>query len=202
MEVKAVLFDLDGVLVDSLDAWFYVFNDTLEHFGLNKLKKEEFSKSFGKPIEYDLKNHFTGKTEQEVMQQYNKFFKKRKDYVKLFPHSAEVLKNIRKRKLKLGLISNSTNFIVMSVLNHYKLRKYFDVVITMEDVKHRKPAPDSVLKACRLLKVSPKNAIFIGDSINDVIAGKSAGVVTIGYKIEGDYRINELKKVLKFVPYK
>ena len=202
MEVKAVLFDLDGVLVDSLDAWFYVFNDALNYFGLKALKKKDFSRSFGKPIEYDLKNYFVGKTEREVMRQYNKFFKKRKGYVKLFPQSAEVLKNIKKRKLKLGLISNSTKFIVMSVLNHYKLRKYFDVIIAMEDVKNRKPAPDSVLKACRLLKVKPQNAILIGDTMNDMIAGEKAGCVTVGYKIEGDYKIDELKNIEKLLSNK
>ena len=71
-EVKAILFDLDGVLVDSLDAWFHVFNDTLKYFGLKTLPKKEFSKSFGKPMEYDLENYFVGKAEQEVTEQYNK----------------------------------------------------------------------------------------------------------------------------------
>ena len=185
--------------VDSLDAWFYVFNDTLKYFELKTLRKRDFSRSFGKPIEYDLENYFVGKTEQEVMQQYNKFFKKRKSYVKLFPQSAEVLKEIKKRKLKLGLISNSTKFIVMSVLNHYKLKKYFDVIITMEDVKNRKPAPDSVLKACRLLKVKPQNAILIGDTMNDMIAGGGAGCVTVGYKIKGDYSINSLNSITNYL---
>ena len=55
-EVKAVLFDLDGVLVDSLDAWFYVFNDALKSFGFKAVSKKKFVKDFGAPIEQDIKN--------------------------------------------------------------------------------------------------------------------------------------------------
>ena len=76
-EVKAALFDLDGVLVDSLDAWFYVFNDTLKHFGLKELSKEEFAKDFGAPIERDMKKHYKNRTIKEVESQYNKNFKHR-----------------------------------------------------------------------------------------------------------------------------
>ena len=56
-EVKAALFDLDGVLVDSVEAWHHVFNDTLIHFGHQKLSEEEFSKGFGSPIEEDIKKY-------------------------------------------------------------------------------------------------------------------------------------------------
>jgi len=146
-----------------------------------------------------LEDLFIGKTEKEVVKRYDKYFRKRKDLVKLFPNVAEILEDFRSRKLKIALISNSTRAIVNSIINNYKLRKYFDVVIAMEDVKHRKPAPDSVLKACRLLKVKPQNAIFIGDTIIDMTAGKRAGCVTVGYKIEGDYGIKNLKEILKII---
>lgn len=199
MEVKAVLFDLDGVLVDSADAWFQVLNDALKDFKLDSLSRKNFEKRFGFPIERDLEDLFIGKTENEVVKRYDKYFRKRKALVKLFPNVAEILEDLKKKKLKTALISNSTKFIVMSILNHYNLKKYFDVVIAMEDVKHRKPSPDSVLKACELLKVKPQNAIFIGDTIIDMVAGKKAGCVTVGYKINGDYGIDKLKKVLKIL---
>jgi len=147
MEVKAILFDMDGVLVDSLDAWFYVYNDTLKNFGFKELNKKEFAKGFGSPIEQDIKNHFIGKTIKEVSAQYNQSFLKRKNFVKLFPQSKKALENLKKRKIKLALLSNSTKFIVLSILKHHKIHKYFDVIVAMEDVKRRKPAPDMILKA-------------------------------------------------------
>ena len=69
----------------------------------------------------------------------------------------------------------------------------------MEDVKRRKPAPDMILKACRKLNIKPKNAIIIGDTKNDIISGKRAGCVTVGYEIKGDYKIKNLKEVLKII---
>ena len=194
-KVKAILFELDDVFVDSLDAWFDVFNESLRHFGFKKLTKKQFKKDFGAPIEHDIKKHFKGKTIEEVKQQYNKNFKKRKNLVKLFPESIKVLRKIRQRQLKAALLSNSTRFIVNTILNHYKLKKYFDAIVTMDDVKRRKPAPDMILKACSKLKVKPKNAILIGDTKNDMIAGKRAGCITVGYKIKGDYRVDNLNKI-------
>ena len=69
----------------------------------------------------------------------------------------------------------------------------------MDDVKRRKPAPDMILKACKMLKVKPKNTILVGDTINDMIAGKRAGCVTMGYKIKGDYTVNNLRKIERFI---
>ncbi|MBI2654329.1 HAD family hydrolase [Candidatus Woesearchaeota archaeon] len=198
-EVKAVLFDLDGVLVDSLDAWFNVFNDSLKHFGFKKLTKKQFTKDFGAPIEYDVKKHFIGKTIREVEPQYNENFKRRKNLVKLFPQAIKVLRKLKQGKLKTALLSNSTRFIVNTILNHYKLKKYFDVIVTMDDVKRRKPAPDMILKACKKLKVKPQNTILIGDTKNDMVAGKRAGCVTVGYKVKGDYRVDALREIERFI---
>ena len=69
----------------------------------------------------------------------------------------------------------------------------------MDDVKRRKPAPDMILKACKLLRINPKNTILVGDTMNDIIAGKRAGCVTVGYKVKGDYRINNLNQILSML---
>ena len=198
-KVKAVLFDLDGVLVDSANAWFLVINDALRHFGFRKISLAIFKKRFGAPIEEDVKILFRGKTIKEVEAIYNKRFKKRSKNVKLFPQTRMVLENLSKLDIRLGLISNSTKLIVLAILNRYKLRKYFHVIVTMDDVKRRKPSPDMALKACRILKVKPKNTILVGDTKNDMIASKRAGCIAVGYKIKGEYQINYLKEIERFI---
>ena len=197
--IKAVLFDMDGVLVDSLDAWFHTYNDALKSFGFKELGKKEFAKGFGSPIEQDINDHFIGKTVKEVANRYNANFIKRKKLVKIFPESKKILSELKKRKIKLALLTNSTTFIALSILKHHKIRKYFDVILAMEDVKKRKPAPDMVLKACKKLGVKPKNAIIVGDTMNDMIAGKRAGCITVGYTIKGDYMVDKLKEIYKLI---
>ena len=197
--VEAVLFDLDGVLVDSFNMWFYVFNDTLKHFGIKELSRKQFRKDFGAPVEHDMKKYFIGRTVKEVKNVYIENFLKRKKYTKLFPQSIEVLKNIRKRKIKLGLITNSTGFIAHNILKYFGLKKYFDTIVTMDDVRRGKPAPDMVLKACKKLKINPLKTILIGDTKNDMIAGKRAGCITVGYKIKWDYKVGSLKDILNII---
>ncbi len=198
-DIKAVLFDMDGVIVDSLDTWCYVFNDTREHFGLKPLSRKEFIKDFGAPIEQDVKKYFKGKTIKEVKNVYNSYFKKRKKYVKLFPESIKTLTKLKQYNIKIGLITNSTRFITSALLNHFKLKKYFQAIVTLEDVKRRKPAPDMILKACKLLMTKPKNTILIGDTVNDMIAGRRAGCITVGYKVNGDYRVANLREIERFI---
>ncbi len=195
-EVKAILFDLDGVLVDSIYAWLSVFNDTRKYFGLKQVPKKEFIGDFGAPIESDVKKYFKGRTIKEVERAYDMNFKKRKALVKLFPEAVDTLKKLKQRPIKIGLITNSTRFIASAILAHFKLKKYFQVIVTMDDVKRRKPAPDMILKAFKILKVKPENTILVGDTMNDMIAGKRAGCITVGYNIKGDYKIDNLKEIL------
>ena len=82
-QIKAVLFDLDGVLVDSADAWFLVFNDSLENLGFMKISRKEFSKEFVSPIEQDIMRFFHGKSVEGVEHAYDKNFFKRINHVRL-----------------------------------------------------------------------------------------------------------------------
>ena len=198
-EVKAVLFDLDGVLVDSYEAWFLTYNQTLRHFGFKPVTKKYFSKHFGKPVEDDIKRVFTGKTVEEVMNGYAIHFPKNAKYVRLLPGVKEVLSFIKKKKIKVGLISNSHIKIVLSILKNFKIMRYFDAVVTRSDVKRGKPAPDMVLKACKMLKIKPKDAVLVGDTKNDIMAGRRAGCFAAGYKIEGDAKIRKLKEITKLL---
>lgn len=205
-EVKAILFDLDGVLIDSVNVWFYIYNDTLKHFGIKKISKKKFVSDFGAPIEEDIKEYFKGKTVDEVKKTFWMYFKKRRKLInkdiKLMPNSVDTLKILKNYNMKLGLITNSSKLIAMPILNHFRLKSFFKVIVAMEDVKRRKPEPDMILKACRKLKVSPQETILIGDTQNDMVAGKRAGCITIGYKTKGNHKIENLKEILSILNQK
>ena len=113
--------------------------------------------------------------------------------------SIKTLKKLKNQNIRIGLITNSTRFITTVILHNFKLKKYFSAIITLEDVKRRKPAPDMILKACRILKIKPKNTILVGDTKNDMIAGRRAGCITVGYKIKGDYKISKLNSITRFL---
>lgn len=197
-EVKAVLFDMDGVLVDSIDAWHLIFNDTLRHFDKKPLKRKAFEKIFGIPIDIASKKYFDSRSVKEIESAYVASFKKRIGRFKLFPQAIPVLSKLRNLGIKLGLITNSPAFITSWISNKFKFKEYFDVIVTTDDVKRGKPAPDMALKACRLLKVSPENAILVGDTKNDIIAGRRAGCIAVGYKTKGDYKISMLSGIIRF----
>ena len=198
-EVKAVLFDLDGVLVDSINAWFHVFNDTLRHFCKKTLTRSQFARIFGMSIDRASDIYFNRSPVKKIEKVYLIFFKKRIKYVKLYPQSIPVLQEIKKRKIRTALITNSPKSLVLKILRHHGLKKYFNATITIDDVKKGKPEPDIVLKAIKILNVSPRNTILIGDTRNDMIAGKKAGCITIGYKVKGDHIINNLVEIERFL---
>ena len=201
-KAKAVLFDLDGVLVNSMKAWFYVINDTLNYFGFKSISFRQFKSRFGASIEHDAETLYNGKPINDIEKAYNKFFGGRRKYVKLSHQAKPVLKDLKRKNIKIGLITNSTKYITLITLEYFKLKKYFDVIVTMNDVRYGKPKPNMVLKACKMLKVNPSNTILVGDTKNDMIAGKRAGCVTVGFKIKGDCRINKLKEILYMFKHK
>ena len=199
-QLKAILFDLDGVILDSFDAWYSVFNHVRKDLNLNAISKEEFRKKvWGGSVDVDAKNYFKNKDVKEIEKMYKTLISKYTHKTKLLPNAKNILKNIKKKNIKIGLVTNTFRKPVLDALKFHKIENYFDAIATVDDVKRAKPYPDSIIKLCEKLKVMPDEAIVVGDTKNDYKAGKSAGCLVIGLNTHGDLMISKLSDVLQLI---
>lgn len=186
--LKAIIFDMDGVLLDSHDAWFELNNQLLVRTDQGAITRDVFDKKhWGIPLE---------KEEIKALTNDEKSIEAFARSIKIFDGSLLTLDRL-KGKYKIGLVTSTPRSMVDVVLEHSDMINYFDATVALEDVKKPKPAPDGVLKACKLLGVKPNEAIFLGDLSVDVQAGKAAGVKTVAIKpTQGaDFSIKSVKEL-------
>jgi len=191
-DIKAVLFDLDGVLVNSYDAWFRLFNDTLLHFGYRAVTKKEFSREWGKSTKEDVKYFMPRQTVPEVRDYYSKAFPRFIRYVKVTPGVARVLAVLKKRGYRLGCVTNSHKDITRQMIRQAGIGRYFDLVICADEVRRPKPAPDMLNKAMKTLGLRPCETVFVGDTKTDLTAGRQARCLTVGYRLAAPHTIRTL----------
>jgi len=181
--IRAILFDMDGVLIDSMEANYFHFNSLLKHFGKRELDFGEYKKShWGTHIHDDIKRIFgriSNEKFSEMVSYYNKTSSKFVKDQKLYLEVKRVLRFLQ-RKYKIALVTSTLSKLTRRILQHFSLVRYFDVVIDGGVVKNPKPSPEAVLLACKKLKIKPSEAIYIGDNFRDVKAGKKAGCSVIG----------------------
>lgn len=198
--LKAVLFDMDGVILDSFEAWYSVFNQVRKKFDLKGISRDEFRKNvWGGSVEADTKNYFKDKDVKEIESLYLELVSKSMSKTVLLPGAKDVLNNIKNKKIKIGLVTNTFEKPTLAALNFHKIKRYFNAIITRDDVEKVKPSPESILKLCEKLKVTPDEAILVGDTKYDFKAGKAAGVFVVGFKTEGDIIISNLSDLMQLV---
>lgn len=193
--IEAVLFDLDGVLIDSFEVWYSAFNDTLKKFMNKTITKEEFQeKHWGLSLKDNMDKLGLGKKAEDYCHsRYNKYI----DQVKIIPGTESVLKIIKR---KIGLVTSTPSDSTSKILNRFGLSQYFDATISSDEVENAKPSPEPILKACEILEVKPEKTIFVGDNETDVVAGKNAGCKVIGERIEGDLKIESIDELRDLLP--
>jgi pyrophosphatase PpaX len=202
MKIKAILFDVDGVLVDSNNIIIDVFKKVARDFKLkvytDKKIKELSGKTLAEIIEIlwpDFDLDIFAKTYRE------QFIKK---VMHSFEGSVETLHKLKKSGFKLGIVSSKLRFFTKKNLKEsgYDM-KWFDVIISCEDTKNHKPCPDPILLACKKLKLKPKEILFVGDAKFDYDAAKAAKVnfvgVLTGVSTEKQLKNLEVKNILKSV---
>ncbi|MHC4660811.1 MAG: HAD family hydrolase [Planctomycetota bacterium] len=196
--IKAVLFDMDGVLIDSYRAWFEVVNAAARHYGKNEITPQQFEKAWGQSTEADVEKFFQGCTILEIEEYYRAHFTEFHRYITIMPGAHEAIRGLRERGIKTALITNSWAPLAKDVLE--KLEIECDILIGDGDVEKSKPAPDMIFKACELLGVDIPEVIFVGDSNYDLEAARSAGVRFIAFgRLEADEKIMELSGLLQIL---
>jgi len=136
-----------------------------------------------KSVEY-IERNLTRADAEKIQQEMEKFLKRYELYSaknsKLFPETIPVLEKIKELGIKIGLVTNTSREAVDIVFRFHGLKRYFDVVITREDVKKLKPDPEGVLLAVK--KLGAKSFFMVGDLVHDALAAKSANGICITVK--------------------
>jgi HAD superfamily hydrolase (TIGR01549 family) len=196
IKIDAILFDLDGVLINSFESWYQAFANMLRAYGKKELSREMFkAKCWGPDLRHNLGALQLGEDAAAYcVQEQIKLIA----LIELFPGAEEVVRQTRdKYKFKVGLVTNTPRENVDKILAHFQLSNHFDVVMTGDDVKKGKPDPEMVITACERLNVKPERVILVGDTKADYQAGKAAGCVIIGVgsNSAGDLHIEQLSEL-------
>ncbi|HZX44715.1 MAG TPA: HAD family hydrolase [Candidatus Nanoarchaeia archaeon] len=181
--LKAILFDMDGVLIDSHDAWLERFNASRRHFGFKDISAEDFDRDvWARNFVETVAQYFPGRTVEDVRGFYFNTFRSFK--IKRMPGADEALMYIKSKGLKTAVVSNTQTPLVDIILEDIGIRKYFDIIVGGERVKNAKPNPEIVMIACKELDVDCSETIFIGDTIYDKQAAQKAGCKFVGFRYD------------------
>lgn len=171
--IKAFLFDLDGVLVDTYNLWFHLVNDAAKFLGYPPIPAKKFQSIWGQGTEGDIANLFSKHTLSHIEQVYDARFSRHLHHLHVMDGALAFLKSIA---LPKAVVTNSSQKYAKKVLELGGMNTFFQTIIGSDEVERSKPAPDMIFEACRRLMVSPLEVLFIGDTRFDEQAAKAAGV--------------------------
>lgn len=178
-KITAILFDLDGTLVDSLslirNCFYKVFQELNISWG-----NDNVMGWIGRPLK-DIADYFAGEREDQFIKRYQYHFRRDHDnYTSLYPGTMNMMAELKRSEIKIGIVTSKGYPGTMKTLEFTGVIQFVDVIVTAYDVEKHKPFPDPVYKAMNMLSVGCDETLFIGDSHFDMEAGKAAGVKVLG----------------------
>jgi HAD superfamily hydrolase (TIGR01509 family) len=180
--VKAIIFDLDGVIINSEPIHFKASQKALQDFGIKITLEDylQFGVSMGKLFFYEkISEKYKLKLNQiAVFRRKNDYFRKMFDEVKLRNGIKTVL-NSTYQKSALAICSSGARVNLDLSLKKFDLEKYFKVIVSGDEVRRVKPYPDIYLKAISKLGSKKKECIAIEDSHSGVVSAKNAGIICL-----------------------
>ena len=178
--VRAVIFDLDGVLADSEPSWTEIDAALLAEHGITyrgEYHRDVLGVSYPIAMEFYKKAFAISAPTEEMMRRRaliaKEFFATR---IGLFPAAKAVLKELREMKLRLAVGTSSVSTSARPFLDRHELTTFFEVIVTGDEVERGKPHPDIYLRAGEQLGVAPEDCLVIEDSLSGVKAGKAANM--------------------------
>ena len=190
LKVSAVIFDLDGTLIDSIDIYFAIVEEALERLNLPAVSRSQIlaaAESEDFKWELVLPQEVLNRKERIIDDAWTvineiapQMFA---DNLYLIQGAERIVENMASNGLKIGLVTSTQRkylAIKMQPLKDAGVDHLFEAIITTDDVSKRKPAPDPLVTCAQQLDIKPDNCAYVGDTTTDIKAGKAAGMRTVG----------------------
>ncbi len=197
--VRAVLFDMDGVLVFSEDAWFSVFNETLAGFGHTPVSRAEFDAIYGNGAAADRDAYMPERRVEEIDAAYARLFETHLGEVRPNVEAVPVLEELRRRGIRTSVATNTTAPLARRVLALHGLLPLLDGTASADEAGAGKPDPAVVRLAAARVGTPLDECLFVGDSRYDEAAAAAAPVRFVGLGHGGGTRIERLGELLGLV---
>jgi len=214
--IKAVIFDLDGTLVNSTPSHIMAWLEASKVMGLTGISRSQVKELMGR-TSYDIAKELLQITGKPISLMYELarikdelFIEKYTNQIKAIKGANEVLRELKQMGLKICVVSSNPRKLIIKVLKATKLEKHIDSIVGQNEVNQGKPSPEPILLALKRLSVKHTEAVVVGDSEYDIIAARKAGVRSIGVcsdpfkknkmlKNGAFIVVNELSEVLKVI---
>lgn len=178
MRCKAVIFDRDGTLFDSLEVILRAFNHSIEPFTDRRPADAEWFAAFG-PSEPDVIAVFAGQeNKQAAFERFYSYYREHFHEIPLFPGIRPLLERLHGAGIPMAVFTGGGYESTIFCLEQQKILSFFQELVTGDRVQHPKPHPEGVLRAIRNLGVAPADTLVVGDAGADILAGQGAGAVT------------------------
>jgi phosphoglycolate phosphatase-like HAD superfamily hydrolase len=182
--IKLVVFDFDGVLVDSNEAFAGAYKEATERAGVHQdFTYDDIKSQLGKPYIEVFKGSGGACDEETLERVYSHFvdITSSEDFTSSVKHIKGVKRSLfnLKKSVRLAVGSGNSKRMLNGLLSKLGLTRYFDFVVSGDDVKKGKPSPDMLIKAMKHFRVKPREAVYVGDSRHDIMAAKRAGMRSV-----------------------
>lgn len=201
--IKAVLFDLDGTLINSMWLWKEIDVEFLARFGFEyppNLPDLLGGKSFYETAVF-FKDYFRLPMSLDgIMDEWNRMADYKYTHeIQLKPGVRDFLELLQNNGIKLGIATSNSRELVDGLLQVQNAANYFDVIMTSGEVKKGKPAPDIYLKAAERLQVQPSECLVFEDVTEGILAGKNAGMQVCA--VADDYSAYQMTEKIRYADW-
>lgn len=210
MKIKAILFDMDGVLIDAKDWHYEAMNKALNLFGYTIERYEHLTSFDGLPTSVKLEKLSVEKGLPRSLHKFINEMKQRYTMTEIHNKCRPVfiheyaLSRLKSEGYKIAVCSNSIRRTIETMMEYAGLSSYLDLIMSNEDVKKSKPNPEIYLTAMERFGLKPKECLICEDNENGIKAAESSGGNLLKIKTVSDVnytnirnRINELEGGLK-----
>lgn len=210
MDIRTILFDLDGTLIDTNELIIASFTHTLKQHSETAYSREQILSFIGPPLYDSLRQVDPDNVEAMVATYREHNLANHDKYVIAYPTVVDTVKALKEKGYKLGIVTTKMRDTALLGLKLTGMEDCFEVVIGLDDVTNAKPHPEPIIKALTKLDANPQHAIMVGDNYHDIEAGQNAGIKTAGvaWSIKGketlaayqpDYMLEEMRDLLKIL---